>query len=389
VPSEAGESLCLRQNLQTVNVVFIIDSLRRHGAQRFLTYLARGLSNLGCVQRVIVLNKARDSDIEEALSSARCAITYIGKFALLLGGAGWWRLVGILKRTSPDVVMTMLDFADTLGRPAARLAGCHRLVTSIQVRNLAKPVWQRWLDRKTVRWADKVIFNSGQVVNYAREKEGIRKDQVVIIPNGVEDLRTRSGALRADSRRQLGLGPKTLLLGSVARLYPQKNLSLFLRAMAKLSTLQQWKALVVGDGPERRQLLALADELSLTDRVIWLGAQPDVGGWLAAMDVFVHTSDFEGMPNAVMEAMAMGLPVVASAVDGTCELIEDGVSGYLLPPGDVDAFAKTIRELMKDPDRAHQVGEKAHRDVLERFGMDRMIEAYEQLFLSLVNSKSA
>jgi glycosyltransferase involved in cell wall biosynthesis len=372
-----------------VNVVFIIDSLRRHGAQRFLTYLVRGLSNLGYVQQVIVLNKARDSDIEEALSSSGCAVTYIGKFALLLGGAGWWHLVAILKRTRPDVVMTMLDFADTLGRPAARLAGCRRLVTSIQVRNLAKPAWQRWLDRKTVRWVDKVIFNSGQVVNYAREKEGVREDQVVIIPNGVEDLRTRTGALRADSRRQLGLGPKTLLLGTVARLYPQKNLSLFLRAMAKLSTLQQWKALVVGDGPERRQLLALADELSLTDRVIWLGAKPDVGGWLAAMDVFVHTSDFEGMPNAVMEAMAMGLPVVASAVDGTCELIEDGISGYLLPPGDVDAFAEKIRELMEDSDLAHQVGEKAHRDVLERFGMDRMIEAYEQLFLSLVNSKSA
>jgi len=375
--------------LQAVNVVFIIDSLRRHGAQRFLTYLVRGLSNLGYEQRVIVLNKARDSDIEEALSAAGCAVTYIGKFALLLGGAGWRRLVAMLKRARPDVVMTMLDFADTLGRPAARFAGCPSLVTSIQVRNLAKPAWQRWLDRKTVRWADKIIFNSGQVVNYAREKEGVRENQVVIIPNGVEDLRRRSGALRLDFRRQLGLGPKTVLLGTVARLYPQKNLSLFLRALAKLSTLQRWKALVVGDGPERRQLLALADELRLTNRVIWLGARAEVEAWLAAMDVFVHTSDFEGMPNAVMEAMAMGLPVVASAVDGTCELIENGVSGYLLPPGDVDAFAERIREVMEDSDLAHQLGEKAHRDVLKRFGMARMIEAYDQLFLSLVDSKSA
>ena len=389
MPHEAGESLCLRQKLQAVKVVFIIDSLRRHGAQRFLTYLVRGLSKLGHVQEVIVLNRARDSDIEEALSAARCAVTYIGKFALLLGGAGWWRLVAMLRRARPDVVMTMLDFADTLGRPAARLAGCGRLVTSIQVRNLVKSAWQRWLDRKTVPWADKVIFNSGQVVKHAREKEGVRENQVVIIPNGVEDLRTRSGALRIDSRRQLGLGRKTVLLGTVARLYPQKNLSLFLRALAKLSTLQEWKALVVGDGPERRQLLALTEELRLTDRVIWLGARTDVEAWLAAMDVFVHTSDFEGMPNAVMEAMAMGLPVVASAVDGTRELIEDGVSGYLLPPGDVDAFAERIRELMEDSHLAHQLGEKADRHVLERFGMARMIEAYNELFLSLVDSKSA
>jgi glycosyltransferase involved in cell wall biosynthesis len=117
----------------------------------------------------------------------------------------------------------------------------------------------------SVRWADKIIFNSGYVLNHAREKEGARENQVVIIPNGVEDLRTRSGGLRLDSRRQLGLGPKTVLLGTVARLYPQKNLSLFLRALAKLSTLQEWKALVVGDGPERRLLLALADDW-ITDR---------------------------------------------------------------------------------------------------------------------------
>src|SRR5438067_1485219 len=361
----------------------------RHGTQRFLTYLARGLSDLGYTQRVIVLNKAFDADIEEALFSAGCSITYIGKFMFLLGGAGWWRLVAMLRRARPDVVMTMLDFADTLGRPAARLAGRGRLVTSIQVRNLVKSAWQRWLDRKTVPWADKVIFNSGQVVNYAREKEGVLENQVVIIPNGVEDLRTGSGTLRIDSRRQLGLRPKTILLGAVARLYPQKNLSLFLRALAKLSTLQEWKALVVGDGPERRQLLALTEELRLTDRVIWLGARTDVEAWLAAMDVFVHTSDFEGMPNAVMEAMAMGLPVVASAVDGTRELIEDGVSGYLLPPGDVDAFAERIHGLIEDPEAAHRLGERAHHKVLERFGLSRMIQAYDHLFRSLVTPESA
>lgn len=371
-----------------MKIVFIIDSLRRHGAQRFLTYLARGLSNLGHTQRVIVLNKACDADIEKALSSARCAITYIGKFALLLGGAGWWRLVWILKTARPDVVMTMLDFADTLGRPAARLAGCRSLVTSIQARNLAKPAWQRWLDRKTVPWADKVVFNTGQIVNHAREKEGVRQNQVAIIPNGVEDLFSRSGALRTSSRRQLGIEPKTTLLGAVGRLYPQKNVSLFLHAVAKLSTARQWKALVLGDGPERRRLLVLADELRLSDRVIWLGARSDVEVWLAALDVFVHTADFEGMPNAVMEAMAMGLPVVASDVDGARELIRNGTNGYLVPSGDADAFAKRIGEIMEDSDLARRLGQEAHREMLEQFGMARMIDAYDQLFLSLANPKN-
>src|SRR5437764_817541 len=139
-----------------MKVVFIIDSLQRHGAQRFLTHLARGLRNLGYAQTVIALNDASDPDIEQALSAAQCDIIRIGKFAFLLGGIGWWRLIGSLKRLRPDAVMTMLDFADTLGRPAARLAGCGSVVTSIRARNLAKPSWQRWLDRRTISWASRV-----------------------------------------------------------------------------------------------------------------------------------------------------------------------------------------------------------------------------------------
>src|SRR5207302_9715325 len=129
MPNETGGKL--------VKIVFIIDSLRRHGTQRFLIRLARGLQDLGYDQTVIALNDASDLDIEESFSSIGCALTRIGKFSLLLGGVGWWRLVAMLKRLKPDVVMTMLDFADTLGRPAARLAGCRGLVTSIRARNLA------------------------------------------------------------------------------------------------------------------------------------------------------------------------------------------------------------------------------------------------------------
>ena len=372
-----------------MKIVFIIDSLRRHGAQRFLTYLAHGLSDLGYTQRVIVLNKAFDPDIEEALSLAGCSVTYIGKFIFLLAGAGWWRLVAILKRCRPEVVMTILDFADTLGRPAARLARCPVLVSSIQVRNLTKPGWRRWFDRKTVSWADKIIFNTSEVVDYARETEGVREDQIVVIPNGVEDLLTRSGALRKTRRDELRIGTQTALLGTVARLYRQKNLPLFLRSAAKLSSARPWKILVVGEGPERPRLVALARDLGLSERVIWLGSRADVGGWLAAMDIFVHTADFEGMPNAIMEAMAMALPVVASNVDGNRELISHGVSGYLVSAGDACAFAEQIQQLMDNPDCAREIGKKAHHDVLERFSMLRMVRAYDQLFVSLGHARSA
>lgn len=372
-----------------MKIVFIIDSLRRNGTQRFLTHLARGLHDLDYTQEVIVLNAVSDPEIEESLSRAGCAITFIGKRNLLLAGVGWWRLVVMLRRIKADVVMTLLDFADTLGRPAARLAATRVLVTSLRARNLAKPIWRRWLDRKTVTWADKVIFNSKKVVPYAREKEGVREEQVVVIPNGVDDLRERSGVLRNDYRKKLDLAPATSLIGWVGRLTPQKNFPLFLHACARLSTTRPWRALVVGDGPERGRMQVLAHDVDLDDRLIWLGSRADVEGYLAAMDVFVHTADFEGMPNAVMEAMAMGLPAVVSSVDGNRELVRDGVNGYLVAPGDVTSFARRIDQIIDNPELAGQVGAQAHRDVLDQFAMSRMIQSYHSLFLSLAKAKPA
>ena len=369
-----------------MKIVFIIDSLRRHGAQRFLTHLARGLARLGYVQTVIALNNASDPDIEKELSSAGCSIATIGKRAFLLGGFGWWRLVAILRKRRPDIVMTLLDMADTMGRPAAHLAGCRLLLSSIRVRNIAKPGWQRWLDRKTVGWANKIIFNSGRVVPYALKNEGVNEEQVIVIPNGVDDWGPPAAKLRDPARAEIGVTPQTFVLGAVGRLNPQKNIGLLLQIAARLPKACDWKLVIIGDGPERPKLLRQSRELGVADRVSWMGARPDMAAWYACMDLFVHTADFEGMPNAVMEAMASGLPVVASAVDGTQDLIVDGRNGHLVPAGDVNGFVQRIDQLMSDPELTKQMGESARRDILENFGMEQMIQSYDKLFNALGNA---
>jgi glycosyltransferase involved in cell wall biosynthesis len=370
-----------------VKVIFIIDSLQLHGAQRALGHLVRGLRDLGYKQTVIALNDPSFSNMSGVLEAAGCEVKRIGRFWFLLFGAGWWRLLGILKRSKPDLVMTMLDFSDMLGRPAARLAGCRVLISSIRARNPAKPSWQRWLGRKSLRWADKVIVNSRELVSYVCEMEGVRRDHVTVIPNGVEDLLARSAGLRDSYRKQIGVTSDVVVLGWVGRLCEQKNVGLLLQACARLPVdLPRWKILVVGDGPERALFSGQIDKLHLQDRLVWLGERDDVEGWLAAMDLFIHTADFEGMPNAVMEAMAMGLPVVASDVDGTRELIEDAWNGYLVPSGDAAGFVKRIQEIMKDPKLGLRLGEEAHRAMCDRFGIARMVEEYDKLFRSLVKT---
>jgi glycosyltransferase involved in cell wall biosynthesis len=373
-----------------VKVTYIIDSLRRHGTQRFLVHLTGGLKQLGYDQQVIELSGNVDQDIEEALAASCREVLHIGKRSLLFFGAGWFRLVRILRRFKPDLVMTLLPVSDSLGRPAARLSRAPVLLSSIRARDLDKPAWQRLWDRRTVSWARKIIFNSAHVVEFAQKKEGIRDEQVVVIPNGVADLRACGSSFRAATRRELSVESGVILLGAVGRLQRQKNHTLLLRACAKLlSSAQDWRLLVVGDGPDRGKLQSLAGELGIGSRVIWLGSRTDPVPFLAAMDIFVHTADYEGMPNALMEAMAMALPAVASRVDGAIELIRDGISGYLVPAGDASAFADRISRIMSDSNLAARLGENAHREILETLGMERMIDAYHQLFTSVVGRGSA
>lgn len=370
-----------------MKVTYIIDSLRRHGTQRFLVNLTGGLKRLGYDQQVIELSGNVDQDVEEALAASCREVLHIGKRSLLWFGAGWFRLVRILRRFKPDVVMTLLPVSDTLGRPAARLAHRPVLLSSIRARDLDKPAWQRLWDRRTVHWARKIIFNSRHVVDYAKKEEGILDEQVVVIPNGVADLRSRALQHRETSRRELGLGSETIVLGSVGRLQPQKNQTLLLRACAQLPvTNPVWKLLIVGDGPDKAKLQSTASELGLRERVLWLGARDDVERLLAAMDLFVHTADYEGMPNALMEAMAMGLPVIASQVDGARELIHDGLDGYLVPPGNTAMFSDRIRTVMNDPNLARRLGENAHAKMLAAFGLPQMVHAYHTLLQSLAGS---
>lgn len=362
-----------------MKIIYIIDSLCRHGAQRYLLYLVRGLRPLGYQQLVISLNKAGDADVEEALCDSGCNVIKIGKAAVAFI-VGWLRLIAILRRRNADVVMTILDYSDTLGRPAARLAGCRCIISAIQLRNVTKPFWRRCLDRWTIRWAHHVVFNSQHIVSFALENDGVSAEQIVVIPNAVEDLQARSGNLRAEYRAQFQLGPDVRLIGAVGRLAAQKNYPLLLKAASRLPPLPPWKLVIVGDGRQRELLAALGRQLGLAERLIWLGARADVEGCFAAMDIFAHTSDYEGMPNAVMEAMAMALPVVASEVDGTMELIENGKTGFLVRPGDTAGFTEKLHQLLLDVDGGQAMGRMAHENVLQRYNQDRMVGAFDQLF---------
>jgi glycosyltransferase involved in cell wall biosynthesis len=175
----------------------------------------------------------------------------------------------------------------------------------------------------------------------------------------------------------------------VARLDPVKRLDVLLEALALCATAGDlWShdvsTVIVGYGPEEDRLRALAHELGLDRRVRFVGHQRDVWPWLAALDVFVLSSDWEGMSNALLEAMVARLPVVATATGGTLDVVVDGKTGFLVPPGDPAALARALGKLVSDRDLRDEMGQAGRQRVIESFSADQMVQRTERLYESLL-----
>jgi glycosyltransferase involved in cell wall biosynthesis len=217
---------------------------------------------------------------------------------------------------------------------------------------------------------------SGEVARSFREVYG--SAPAAIIPNGV-DLE-RFGKPATGWRQANGFAEDDRLIASVARLEPQKNPLGLVEAFARaLGNDPRWHLLMAGGGSLRDATAALAARLGIAKRVHLLGVRADIPELLAACDLFAMAADWEGSPMAVIEAMASGLPVVATNVGGVPELVEHGSTGLLVPPENPEALAESLAALALDERRRMEFGRRA-RERAARFGADSMVESYAQLF---------
>ena len=376
-------------NTKPISVAYVIDNFAKGGAQTALIHLVRYLSKKNYKQRIYVLNNIVHPDNSKSLlKCANTEIRIIGKVQLFVG-IGLIRILYDFISWKPTIVLTMLFYSDILGRIIAKIANIPIIVSSIRARNIDKAKWQFFLDKITAWCANRIVFNSRQVIPFAIKYEGVQKKQVVYIPNGVNIKLDKSKYNRFKKRQELGISNNTLVIGSIGRLKSQKGFYYLLESINLLSKeFSNLLLIIIGSGPLLEDLQTVVTEIKLSDKVSFLGERTDIAELLFCMDIYVQASLFEGMSNAVMEAMAMGIPVIATSVDGTIELIEEDKTGWLVEPKNVNMLVEKIRYVLNNAEIAKKVATVASEQIAKDFSIERMGESYDKLFHELITELS-
>jgi len=291
------------------------------------------------------------------------------------------RLRRRLRSEGTDVLHAHNATAFFYGTIAARLSGAAAAVFTEHDRVHPDRVRIRWTHRILSRFATRSVAVSEFLARALRRGEGFPANRLVTIPNGIDEEALAAGSDREGARRALGLAPDGPVIGVVAGLKPVKNHPVMLRAFRRVrDRIAGSRLLFVGDGPQRDELRELATELRISADVHFLGFRRDVGAVLAAVDVVALASSSEGLPLAVLEAMACARPVVATDVGAISEAVVPGETGRLVPPGDPEALADALVWVLEDPARARELGRRGRERFRARFTLERMVRAYEEVY---------
>lgn len=352
-------------------VLEIVNGLEVAGAETAAVALARGLAERGWDVRFLVV---RDGPLRERFADGLVPLTVLGHDLVLRAPLALAGMVRYLRDVRPSIVHTHLIGMDVFGRTAAMLAGVPRIV-STQHDSLPRSWHLRAFRAATRSRVDATIACSSSVYEFARDEMRIAEERLHLIPNAV-DVGRFAGAARPH---------EGLVIGALGNLRLVKGHDVLLRAFARVVDARPDARLVIaGEGEARAGLERLARELGVAGAVELPGAVGDVPGFLLGLDLFAHPSIAEGLPLALLEAMAAGLPVVASRLPAIAEALEGGACGRLVEPGDADALGTALLALADDPATAAGLAAAARARVAAAYSLDAHVNAHERLFRELL-----
>ena len=305
------------------------------------------------------------------------------------------KIYRLLRAERPDIVHTHSSKAGILGRIAASLARVPVVIHTYH--GFGFNDFQNILSRQAFIMAEKIVAPlATRFIAVTKEDiaKGLRygigpEEKYSLIRSGIDASKySSSDQDKARFKKELGIDPEDRVVTTIGPFKPQKNLLDFVRACSLIvKGLPASRFLIVGDGEQRAMIEALVEKLGLKDRVELLGWRKDIERILNATDVFVMTSLWEGLPRSILEAMSLGLPVVANAVDGIKEIVNDGVTGYLVRPRDIETLSEKVLHILNNPDAAAEMGKKARGSIDRQYDINYMVKQQEELYVTLSKEK--
>jgi sugar transferase (PEP-CTERM/EpsH1 system associated) len=366
-----------------VDVLYLITELSMGGAQRALLHLLCGLNRerfaptVACLYNGdgVIAHEIQTMDIP-VFDARMCGKADLKAFN---------RLYQHVRSVHPTILHSSLFHANLPGRITGRCTGVPIIISSERTMAMESE-WRYRLNRWTISMVDRVVAVSKEVGEFCVSNIRLPAQKVVVIHNGVE-IPTLPLDAREQARLELGLSQDALVCGAVSRLDPVKGIKDLLLAFSQVGTAFAAYLVIIGEGSERQHLEQVAQEIGVMDRVIWAGYRANVPSLLTAFDIFVQPSLHEGLPNTVLEAMAAGIPVVATRVGGTPELVVNGKTGMLVPKSDPDSLADVITLLLESPEARESMGRAGRQRVQQHFSVEKMVQKTEQLYEELLMEK--
>ena len=358
----------------------VIPTLDNGGAEKQLCLLVAGLPKAEFDVHVVVLTRMGPRDSE--LRAANIPVHFIGK-SHKFDPSSMVRLVRTIRRLRPDVVHSWIFAANCYARVAAKYLSVPRIVAGERCVDLWKTGRHLAIDRMLAKFTDAIITNSSGVVDFY-SRRGVPERLFHVIPNGIA-ARNAPTISAEDAFQRFGLGQDRIVIGAVGRLWPQKRYRDLICAADVLGVVQPKITLVViGDGPQGDELLRYRDQVTDPDWVKFLGNRSDVAELLPHFSLFWLGSEYEGQSNSMLEAMQVGLPIVATDIPGNRDLIVSNKSGILVPVGDSAAMAKQSHYLLQHVEISSSFGEAAKRRVTESFSVEQMVSRHAELYRKLL-----
>jgi len=378
-----------RTAARKIRVLNLLTNFHIGGTERQVTNIALKLDSsrfdlhLACLRNSgELLEELKDLNVPRP----EFRIGSLYSFATLIQGL---RLIRYLKRNRIEMVHSYGTYPNIFTVPAAWLAGVPVVIASIRDRGDILPPWQRWLQKVVCRFADCVLVNASTIKDTLID-QGYCGDNIVVIPNGVmpsTDISLRDGK---ELRAEIGIPAAAPVVILFSRLNRMKGIEYFLEAtVLVLKQFPDVKFVIAGDGGNRAELEAYTAKLGVAGSVLFIGFRTDLPDLLREADISVLPSLSEGLSNSLLEAMQAGVPVIATDVGGNPEIVDDGVSGLLVPVRDSEALAKAMIRMFADPAMRKCMGAAARIRIATTFSMERSLRSVECLYEKLIREEAA